>query len=425
MEFFIDLIVNNIADDYVDVATSEGRAMQQPTTDRPHSGSGPPPSPGQVPVPCWFMRGGTSRGPFFRASDLPSPTAARDAVLLAVMGSPDPRQIDGLGGAHPLTSKAAIVGRSDREGIDLEFQFAQLQPDSDVVDTTPNCGNMLAAVVPFAIESGLLTARGDTTTARVLTLNTGLTADITVATPQGPAGRYVQYAGDTRIDGVPGTAAPVTIGFLDTAGSVCAALLPTGNVRDRVDVAGVGPVDVTCIDNGQPLVIVEAAALGRTGHESPAELNADTALRARVEDLRLTCGRLMGLGDVTAKNYPKMTLVSPATHGGTINTRSFIPHVCHESIGVLAAVTAATACVLEGTVAHGLATVTGTEDITVSVEHPAGEFSVQLGLDPADPGRVAKSALLRTARLIMAGDAMVPRSLWHPDTRFFDEEQHS
>ncbi|MFJ9033107.1 4-oxalomesaconate tautomerase [Streptomyces sp. NPDC102274] len=396
--------------------------MTQPTTVRPADVSEPPSAGGQIAVPCWFLRGGTSRGPFFRAGDLPTVTGDRDAVLLAVMGSPDPRQIDGLGGAHPLTSKAGVVDRSDRDGIDLEFLFCQLQPDSDTVDTTPNCGNMLAAVVPFAVESGLLAPGGETTTARVLTLNTGLTADITVRTPLGEDGRrFVAYEGDARIDGVPGTAAPIMINFLDTAGSVCASLLPTGRVRDSVEIAGVGQVGVTCIDNGQPLVIVEAAALGRSGYESVADLNADDELKERVENLRLTCGKLMGLGDVTGKNYPKMTLVAPPAHGGTITTRSFIPRVCHESIGVLAAVTVATACVLEGTVAHQVATDggAGTEggtgarptDITVSVEHPAGEFSVQLGLDPSQ--RVTRSALLRTARLIMAGAAMVPNHLPH------------
>jgi 4-oxalomesaconate tautomerase len=359
------------------------------------------------------MRGGTSRGPFFRAGDLPSDRTARDAVLLAAMGSPDPRQLDGLGGANPLTSKAGIVGPGSRADTDLDFQFAQLQPDSDIVDTTPNCGNMLAAVVPFAIESGLLVPEGDTTTARVLTLNTGLVAEITVRTPEGESGRYVDYAGDTHIDGVRGTAAPVTINFLDTAGSVCSALLPTGRTRDRVEAEGIGPIDVTCIDNGQPLVIVDASDLNRTGYESVAALNADQELKDHVEALRLICGALMGLGDVTAKNYPKMTLASPAARGGTINTRSFIPHVCHESIGVLAAVTAATACVLDGTVAHEMATVADGTDITVSVEHPAGEFTVELGLSPAGTRHVTKSALVRTARLIMAGDVLVPHRVWH------------
>jgi 4-oxalomesaconate tautomerase len=377
----------------------------------------------QTAIPCWFMRGGTSRGPFFRAADLPEDPAIRDAVLLAAMGSPDPRQIDGLGGANPLTSKAGIVGPGRRGDADLEFQFVQLQPDSDVVDLTPNCGNMLAAVVPFALEAGLIVAQGDATTVRVLTLNTGLVAEITVPTPQGESGRYVEYAGDARIDGVPGASAPISINFLDTAGSVCSSLLPTGNVRDRLEIEGVGPVEVTCIDNGQPLVIVAASALERTGYESTAELNEDQELKSRLEALRLACGKLMGLGNVTRRNYPKMTLVSPPAQGGAINTRSFIPHVCHDSIGVLAAVTAATACVIEGTVAHEIATVSTGTEIVASVEHPAGEFSVELGLDPGNPQHVTKSALLRTARLIMAGDVFVPRRSWHPGTST-SEEQH-
>lgn len=359
------------------------------------------------------MRGGTSRGPFFRAGDLPQDSASRDAVLLAALGSPDVRQIDGLGGGSPLTSKAGIVGLANRDDADLEFQFAQLQPVSDVVDLTPNCGNMLAAVVPFALEAGLIVPQGDTTTVRVLTRNTGMIAEITVPTPSGEFGRHVEYAGDARIDGVPGAAAPISINFLDTAGSVCSSLLPTGNVRDRVDVPGVGPVEVTCIDNGQPLVIVAATALGRTGYESTAALNNDPELKDRLEDLRLACGQLMGLGDVTRRNYPKMTLVAPPAHGGAITTRSFIPHVCHDSIGVLAAVTAATACVIEGTVAREVATIAADTEIQVSVEHPAGEFSVELGIDPANPQHVIKSALVRTARLIMAGDVFVPRRTLH------------
>lgn len=378
---------------------------------------------GQLAVPCWYMRGGTSKGPFFRADDLPQEVGARDLVLLAAMGSPDPRQIDGLGGAHPLTSKAAIVGLSDRPGVDLEFLFAQLQPGKDTVDTTANCGNMLAAVVPFAVESGLLIPTGDTTTARVLTLNTGLVAEIVVSTPVGADGRYVEYAGNARIDGVPGTSGAVVINFLDTAGSVCSSLLPTGNLRDSLEIDGLGSVEVTCIDNGQPLVIIDATALERTGREPVVGLNADTGLKARLEALRLSCGQLMGLGDVTAKNYPKMTLVSPPEHGGTICTRSFIPHVCHESIGVLAAVTVGTAAVLTGTVANSVAALPAGGGPAVSVEHPSGEFTVQLELDPADPSRVTKSALVRTARLIMAGDVMVPESLGHLPAPYSKEQE--
>ncbi|NEA17309.1 4-oxalomesaconate tautomerase [Streptomyces halstedii] len=369
----------------------------------------------QTAIPCLFMRGGTSRGPFFDARLLPDDPGLRNAVLLAVMGSPDLRQIDGIGGAHPLTSKIGLVRPATDDANDLEWTFAQVQPGGEDVDTSSNCGNMLAAVLPFAVETGMITPTGDRTTARVLTRNTGMVAEITVATPADPAGaRYVSYEGRARIDGVPGSAAPIEIAFLDTAGSVAGSLLPTGRVRDTLEVPGVGPVDVTLIDNGQPLAIVAAERLGATGYETPAEIDADDALRARVEALRLVCGAAMGLGDVTTRNYPKMTLVAPPRHGGTLSTRSLIPRLCHQSIGVLAAVTAATACVLDGSVAHDVAaTVAGTRP-AVSVEHPSGEFTVTLARDPGDPRLITRSALLRTARLLMAGDALVPRSLWDP-----------
>lgn len=367
---------------------------------------------GQTPVPCMLMRGGTSKGPFFLESDLPADVAARDRVLLSVLGSPDARQIDGLGGAHPLTSKVGIVARGTAPGVDLDFLFAQIQPSGDTVDTTPNCGNMLAAVVPFALEAGLVRAQGDTSTFRVLTRNTGMQCDISLRTPGG----VVNYEGAARIGGVPGTAAPITIQFLETAGSVCRGLLPTGNLKDRLAVTGEGfafSLDVTCIDNGMPLVIFNAADLGRSGYESVAELNADTDLKTRIEALRLVAGHAMGLGDVSARNYPKMTLIAPPRAGGAITTRSFIPRVCHDAIGVLAAVTVATACVLPGTTCEGVAQVRQGEAPEVSVEHPTGEFSVALrtAMTPQGP-QVTQAALLRTARLLLRGEAMVPASLW-------------
>ena len=356
----------------------------------------------QSPIPCLFMRGGTSRGPYFVESDLPADPAKRDRVLLAVMGSPDRRQIDGLGGAHPLTSKVGIVRKSQLPGVDLDFLFAQLQPEQDSVDTTPNCGNMLAAVVPFALERGMVPAQGDVTTLRVLTLNTDMQCDITVQTPGG----QVSYEGDARIDGVPGTSAPIKINFLDTAGSVADCLLPTGKVLDLID-----GIEVTCIDNGMPLVIFKASAVGRTGYETVEQLNADQDLKARIETLRIACGHAMGLGDVSSKNYPKMTLIAPPRSGGSICTRSFIPHLCHDAIGVLAAVTVGTACVLEGSAAQGVAMVPAGLAKTISVEHPTGEFSVELEIDPKNPENVVSAALLRTARLIMRGDVMVPAAL--------------
>lgn len=357
----------------------------------------------QTPIPCLFMRGGTSRGPFFDSADLPADIGTRNRVLLAVMGSPDRRQIDGLGGAHPLTSKVGVVSRSSRPGVDLEFLFAQLQPDEDTVDTAPNCGNMLAAVAPFALETGLVQPQGDVSTYRVLTLNTEMQCDIDVQT----AGGCVEYEGDARIDGVPGSSAPITINFLDTAGSVCSDLLPTGKARDVVD-----GVEVTCIDNGMPLVMLRASAVGRSGYERVGDLNGDTDLKARLERLRTACGHAMGLGDVTGKNYPKMTLIAPPRAGGNLCTRSFIPHVCHDAIGVLAAVTAGTACVLDGAVTEGIALVPPGETKTISVEHPTGEFTVELDVDPANPRSVTRAALLRTARLIMRGEVMVPASVW-------------
>lgn len=357
----------------------------------------------QTPIPCLFMRGGTSRGPFFNEAQLPADVATRDRVLLAVMGSPDKRQIDGLGGAHPLTSKVGIVRLGSRPGVDLDFLFAQLQPEKDTVDTTPNCGNMLAAVVPFALETGMVAAQGETTTLRVLTRNTDMQCDITVQTPGG----RVANAGNARIDGVPGTGAPITINFLDTAGSVCSGLLPTGRVRDVID-----GISVTCIDNGMPLVIFRAEDVGRTGYESVVELNAEVELKARIERLRLACGHAMGLGDVSAKNYPKMTLIAAPRAGGNLCTRSFIPHVCHDAIGVLAAVTAATACVLQGSVAQGVAKLPDAAVKNLSIEHPTGEFSVELEVDPKSPQTVLRAALLRTARLLMRGEVMVPSSVW-------------
>lgn len=360
-------------------------------------------------VPCCLMRGGTSKGPFFNLADLPSDLAKRDRLLLAVMGSPDLRQIDGLGGAHALTSKVGMVslGDKNRTGIDLHFLFAQLQPNSDRVDTTPNCGNMLAAVVPFALETGLIQATGEVTTVRVLTENTGMLSDITVQTPDG----QITYEGEACIDGVPGTSAPIEISFLDTAGSVCGQLLPTGHAMDEFDVAGLGRIEATCIDNGMPMVLVRAADFGCTGQETVAQLNGDEVLKSHLESLRLVAAEKMGLGDVRDKNFPKMCLLSAPQAGGAINTRCFIPHVCHDAIGVLAAVTVATACVLPESVAAGFyrAPTASTQKPSLSIEHPSGEFSVVLELTHDEAGRatVAGAALLRTARLIMQGSVRV------------------
>src|SRR5208283_5145331 len=353
-------------------------------------------------IPCLFMRGGTSHGPFFHEADLPADTSARDAVLLAVMGSPDVRQIDGLGGADPLTSKVGIVRAGQSPGVDLEFLFAQVSIQEARVDTTPNCGNMLAAVVPFGLETGLVKATGEVSTLRVLTRNTGTLSDIDVQTPGG----MVEYAGSARIDGVPGTAAPINISFLETAGSVCGSLLPTGKLIDRF-----GAVQVTCIDNGMPVVIMGAEDLGVSGYETRDELNADGALKRRLETIRLEAGPAMNLGDVAKKVVPKMCLVAKPRAGGHICTRTFIPHDCHAAVGVLGAVTVATAAVMPGSIANRYALVPEGLAKTVSVEHPSGEFSVVLTMNPQNSSQVMRAALLRTARLLMRGEVYVPTHL--------------
>jgi 4-oxalomesaconate tautomerase len=352
-------------------------------------------------VPATAMRGGTSKGLFFLADNLPADTGERDALLLAAMGSPDLRQIDGMGGAHPLTSKVAVVSPSQVEGADVDYLFLQVVVDKAEVSDSQNCGNMLAGVGPFAIEEGLVPAQGDLTEVRINMVNTGSLCCARVQTPGG----QVEYQGDAAIDGVPGTAAPVLLDFLDVAGSSCGALLPTGNAVDTVQ-----GVEVTCIDNGMPVVILRASDFGKTGSETPAELEADVELKERVEAIRLEVGAMMNLGDVSSKTVPKMSLVSPAIDGGALSTRTFIPHRVHEAIGVLGAVSVATACVVPGSVAQsvaGLEAESGT--FTLPIEHPTGAFTVEMDIELEGAGiAVKRSALLRTARKLMRGEVYVP-----------------
>ena len=339
-----------------------------------------------------WMRGGTSKGGYFLADDLPGDDDARAAVLLRVMGSPDLRQIDGMGGADPLTSKVAVVRASEREGVDVDYLFLQVVVDQPIVTDAQNCGNILAGVGPFAIERGLVQARDDETPVTIFMENTGQIAVARVPTPDG----RVSYRGDAKIDGVPGGAAPLPLTFQDTAGSSCGALLPTGNAMDVVE-----GIEATLIDNGMPCVVMRASDLGITGDEGPEELEADIELCARLEAIRLTAGPLMNLGDVTEKTVPKMTMVSAAKHGGAIATRTFIPHRCHKTIGVLGAVSVATACLIEGSPAYDLANRGQGDTRTLPVEHPSGEVSILAETDNA--GQVVSAAILRTARKLFDG----------------------
>lgn len=346
-------------------------------------------------IRCSWMRGGTSKGAYFVAEDLPADSSERDQLLMSVMGSPDPRQIDGIGGADPLTSKVAVVSASSRPGVDIDYLFLQVFVDQAIVTDAQNCGNILAGVGQFAIERGLVSVQGDETTLAVYMQNSDQVAEVTLQTP----GRKVIYHGDTSIDGVPGQAAAVLQNFPDAAGSSCGALLPTNNVIDQID-----GIDVTCIDNGMPTVVLPAAQFNIQCNESRSSLDNNETLKTQLERIRLQVGPLMNLGDVAEKSVPKMTLVAPAQSGGTIATRTFIPHRCHASIGVLGAVSVATACLIPGSVAAQVATLPEGARKTVSVEHPSGETSVLMQatytkgvLD------VKQAALVRTARKLFEG----------------------
>ncbi|AMV06650.1 4-oxalomesaconate tautomerase [Xanthomonas citri] len=344
-------------------------------------------------VRAMWMRGGTSKGGFFLADELPADTAARDAFLLRAYGSPDARQIDGMGGADPLTSKVAVVSRSTHADADVDYLFLQVAVEHAQVSDAQNCGNMLAGVAPFALERGLLPIRNGQTQVRIFMRNTGTLATATVQTPDGK----VRYDGDARIDGVPGTAAPIALAFADIAGASCGVLLPSGHAVDTLD-----GVQVTLIDNGMPCVVLRASDVGISGYEDCATLDADAALRARLETLRLQAGPLMHLGDVRDATVPKMMLVAAPRAGGAISARSFIPHRCHASIGVLGAVTVATACLLPGSPAHALAQVPGGRSQRLDVEHPSGASSCLIDLDAQ--GAVVGAAVVRTARKLFDGE---------------------
>jgi 4-oxalomesaconate tautomerase len=344
-----------------------------------------------------LMRGGTSKGLFFLAQDLPADPAERDALLLAVMGSGHPMQVDGVGGAHPLASKVAVVSVRAGADADLDYLFLQLGVADATITDRQNCGNLLAAVGPFAVERGLVPPGGDSTTTRIAMVNSGSVVAATFATPGGTP----DYAGETEIGGVPGTAAPVLLRFADTAGSATGSLLPTGSITDVID-----GVEVTCVDNGMPVVVARAADLGISGSESPAELAGNDALTARVQSLRLRAGQLMGLGDVSGLSVPKTTLVCPPRDGGTIGTRTFIPVLPHAAIGVLGAVSVATALLLPGGVGAEFAACGGPDGHLglVDVEHPSGHLKVQVELDAsADPPAVLSAGVVRTARKLFDG----------------------
>jgi 4-oxalomesaconate tautomerase len=355
-------------------------------------------------IPCVLMRGGTSRGPYFLASDLPQDPGRRDRVLLKVMGSPHPLQVDGLGGANTLTSKVAIVSRSRHPGADVDYLFAQVSVNDAFVDTKPNCGNMLAGVAPFAIEAGLVKAGDRETMVRIYNVNTETLIEAVVQTP----GRSVEYDGETRIDGVAEAAAPIKLTFLDAYGSVTGKLLPTGEVTDRIQ-----GVDVSCVDMAMPVAIMAAEAFGKTGGETAEALDADRGTMKRIEAIRLEAGRRMGMGDVSKLVVPKPVLISRPSQGDGVRSRYFTPHACHKAHAATGALAVATACALEGSVARRFVRPADFRGGVLRVEHPAGCIEVDLEVQDGPEGRsVRRAALVRTARRIFEGSVLVPETLF-------------
>ena len=352
-------------------------------------------------VPCVLMRGGTSRGPYLLASDLPADPARRDAVLLRIMGSPHPLQVDGIGGANSLTSKVAIISRSREPGAEIDYLFAQVSVNEALVDTKPNCGNMLSGVGPFAIEAGLVQAGDPETTVRIFNVNTRSLIEAVIRTPGG----RVEYDGDTRIDGVAEPAAPIGLTFLDAKGAVTGKLLPTGKVLDVID-----GVEVSCVDMAMPVVIMAAEAFGKTGRESPAELDADRALFARVEAIRLKAGELMGMGDVSRMVVPKPVLASRPRAPGGIASRYFTPHACHKSHAATGALAVGTAAALAGSVASRFVDPPGFAGGPLRIEHPAGAIPVDL--EVTGTGEIGRASLVRTARRLFEGNVLVPESVF-------------
>lgn len=350
-------------------------------------------------IPCVLMRGGTSRGPIFLRDDLPADDKEVDRILIAAMGSPHPLQVDGIGGGHPLTSKVAIVGRSSAMDIDIDYLFVQVNVESASTDRKPNCGNMLSAVGPFAIEAGLVPATAPETGLRIRNVNTGTIVDVVVQTPEG----HVTYEGAAHLDGVAGTAAPIRMSFADTAGAVTGSLLPAGAVRSEID-----GIAMTLIDAAMPIMLLRGADFGLSGAETAEAIDADADLFTRIETLRRQAGRLMGMGDVAGQVVPKVALLSPPTRGGTLSAIYLTPDRCHKSLAVTGAVTIATAMFLPNSIAAEIAG--DAIGDTVAIEHPSGaiEIGVDTDMDPASGmRRLRRTSLIRTARRLFEGNIIV------------------
>ena len=353
----------------------------------------------QKSIPYWFMRGGTSRGPYFKRDDLPNDLESLSEILVATVGAGHPLNIDGVGGGNAVTTKVAMLSKSDDEWADVDYFFAQVAVLEALVDYKPTCGNILSGVGPAALEMGLVTATGDETVINIRAVNTGARVQAKVKTPQG----QLTYAGDAAIAGVPGTAAPIELTFLDVAGSATGAMLPTGNARDVID-----GVEVTCMDVAMPVVMARAEDLGITGYESAEKLDADTEFFARMESLRLKAGELMGMGDVTKSVTPKFAVLAKPRNGGTITARYFMPWKTHPTMAVTGAQCIASCALQPGSVADGLCDRPDPGTVEVVLEHPSGQIEVLVSFTAENGFTFESAGLIRTARKLADGQLYIP-----------------
>lgn len=357
----------------------------------------------QTGIPYVFMRGGTSRGPYFNRADLPEDQETLAEVLMAALGAGHAINIDGIGGGVAVTTKVAMLSRSDDDWADVDYFFAQVAVDERLVDFKPTCGNILSGVGPAAIEMGLIAPSGDVTEIRIRAVNTGARVLARVQT----LGGKLRYDGDTEIAGVPGTAAPVALSFMGVVGSSTGAFLPTGNLRDRFD-----GIEVTCMDVAMPMAIARAEDFGLTGYETVQELDANRGFFARMEAVRLQAGKAMGLGDVSRSVTPKFGLLAPARDGGTICTRYFMPWTTHPSMAVTGSQCLASCALTPGTVADGLLVRPTQSPANVVLEHASGTIEVLVDFEMNNHFTLNSAGLLRTARKLADGHIYVPATVW-------------
>lgn len=361
----------------------------------------------QTAIPFVFMRGGTSRGPYFKRSDLPEDQNTLAQVLIAAIGSGHPLNIDGIGGGVAVTTKVAMLSKSKDDWADIDYFFAQVSVLDRQVDFKPSCGNILSGVAPAALEMGLMKATPKKTEVKIKAVNTGARIIATVQTPHS-----ITYQGEAAIDGVPGTGSPITLKFMDTVGGSTGSFLPTGKLVNTFD-----SIDVTCMDVAMPMVIARAEAFGLTGYESAQQLTEDKAFMQRMESIRLQAGAAMGLGDVSDSVVPKFGLLAPAREGGSVSTRYFMPWSCHPTMAVTGAQCIASCLLTPGSVAQGLYDNKSQSPTAIVLEHASGKIEVLLDYRMDHEVFTPVSAgIVRTARKLADGNVYVPSSVWSTST---------